>query len=1132
MPTITTTVVLPERDNPFFSKMSALLPKEVFNADQEFMIPRLGPVEIRGVVSPLATVKVFINGVDKSPVPDIVADEAGAWSGLFDLNQGSNTIQVQFFPPEIAQAVDNGYSPTLLVDNVLVHPTLFSRFSMENTLQALVLDGNFLYVGNYVPPPNGTETLARFDIATGASTVLDLGATTPTSGRVFVMTKDSNWLYVVQTMGDASIKVSRYAKDLSARTDITTYATVPNSIYADGTNVFVVRQGASNAGALLTKIDPATFTVIGSEINIKDGFLNESAISHNHPGDDGTHLLIPTSQFFFSEFTNELMPGSPDLGQIVFRHWFHRKVRKSDMANIGGRFTTVVEKDLFQASKNSLVRFGGFYYTLIQENPGKVVKLQEQVVNTLDMLVPVEVTPLPIDASDADGLSALVPKMILGPDSRIYVVGANGFARFTPGSNSISFVPRGKKSIDADLNNMVVIDDTAPTKALAAAISIFADRAQTFTVTAPTQAPTGVACHYNKTQSWVSVGWDKLNDGSAYIIEKSKNAGAFVEIGREFIGSGLFGGSSIMGEFHSGDTLTFRIKAFNSVGVGPASATADFAVPFLTPPLGNCANMVSTSVVGNSVTVQFEDNEIVVGGPINDTTNRYHVLSLERSADGIGGWTEVLVRSMLPSNSQTDGGQAGGAFYYNPSTRTNTLVSMTDNNAGAYPYYYRVRAEQKDGPSLGFGTFRYVSGGYSNVLQVDQPPSTPINVTQENAWEGELVTWAPGAGGGVVTGYTIKRSTNNGGSYSVLNTVGNVTKYLDTTAISQPGVRYKVFATGPGGSSPDSTESSQIIVFTEVKLDVSNIGPLMLDGSYAYTIATNAGSGADLVLTKINLLDSTDRTVNSSVYTKVGTFSAIYGGFILGGFLYVLIKDQGESFARILKIDPATLMQTATLALPTGAYLGNATGSHRLVTDGTNCWAVTKGSVFGEQAKVVSFDPVAMTTILVGPQIGSAYGAEATAFGGMLFVGGYNSLTLSSSVARIDTTTLAVAESLSLGTVVNSMTNDGTSVFVGNSQRISKFSPSPLTFVTETGDLGNSNGVNEMHVIGGAIYTVPRADSSSGGFSKVSTAPAFVSSLARSHGNFAANDCIKGDATYVYFSMGGQYVARELIASF
>jgi len=1152
MATIRTVVVLPERQNTFFNRMAALLPIEVYNTGPDHMIPRLDLVEIRGTVPALATVKVFINGVDQSPVPDIVADAEGNWSHLIRLNPGSNTIQVQYFPPEIAQDLDNNYQPTLLVDNVLIHPTLFSPFPMQNVLQMLLLDGNFLFLGNYIPPPVNGKTIARYDLTTGASIILDLSATTPTSGRVFFMALDSNWFYSAQTMGDASIRLSRYAKDLSARTDILTYATVPNALYADGTHLYAVRN--SGVDTFLTKIDPATFMIIGAEINIKNGTPSESVIAHSVPGDDGTNLMIPTSRLIAGDSpTNDYLPGNPDLPSgtnLIFEeNFFHRKIRKSDMFDLGN-FTLIGNThfpvDSFEG-KNSMVRFSGFYYAMVRSDLGKVIKLQETAQYGLPALVPVEVTPLPF--STVGSADSLPPQMRLGPDNRLYVVGNDHLARFTPGATSIDHIPRGVRSIDADADRVAVIDDVTPERAIAASLDIFADRAQTFTIMTPSAPPSNLRVHFNSTHTRIGLGWDPVGDGSAFIIEQALNEGAFSEIGREYFGNGFSARSTLLPVgWHSGDSLKYRVRSFNLIGSSAPSATAQFDVPFLTPFLGDCDNLVTISVIGNSVTLEFEDNEIALGQPIDNMTNRPHVLFLYRSPNGIDNWTQVAARSMIPDNVQPDGTPVGGAFTYNPSTRANTLVQMSDTNAGAYPYFYRVRAEQNDGPSLSFPAFRYGPGGYSNVLEVNAPPAAPSNLLLTNVFEGTLSSWTSNSGG-TEDGFEIWRSTHpdSSGTATMVGSVGTgVTEFVDTSVAYGIRYYYKVRAFNASGDSaftalgesnlPASNGLSAIFFFPEIRVEsTTGLRHVRADGSYYYAAAQALGMSLVVRVLRVDKTDSRIVTSHDVFTAPSGSVEAI-GSWMFGGFLYVVTNGAGEN-ARLLKINTTTMM------LDSSVLLSN-TGARATISDDGAFLYVT---VSGSSTMIYKIDPsdlsVDGSNTLSGIFSGSL---SSSIYMGASIYAVYAETASTIRVSEISPSTLAIVNSSSslTGSIAGTafaagLVGDGTHIYAlyfesGLTVKVRKFSVGPITDVGDVTVTGaSSTGEGEgLVLIGGALYATVRG-STSARIRKITTALA----LGTEHLQLDLDSTwlTIADGIHIVFSaqegnsppVGGKFIGRE-----
>ncbi len=78
------------------------------------------------------------------------------------------------------------------------------------------------------------------------------------------------------------------------------------------------------------------------------------------------------------------------------------------------------------------------------------------------------------------------------------------------------------------------------------------------------------------------------------------------------------------------------------------------------------------------------------------------------------------------------------------------------------------------------------------------------------------LAWAPGSGGGQVTGYNVKRGPA-GGPYVTIGTTSTATIFTDSSsAVQTEGSKfgYVVTATGPGGESPNSSEAAATVPFS------------------------------------------------------------------------------------------------------------------------------------------------------------------------------------------------------------------------------------------------------------------------------------------------------------------------------
>jgi hypothetical protein len=103
------------------------------------------------------------------------------------------------------------------------------------------------------------------------------------------------------------------------------------------------------------------------------------------------------------------------------------------------------------------------------------------------------------------------------------------------------------------------------------------------------------------------------------------------------------------------------------------------------------------------------------------------------------------------------------------------------------------------------------------------PPPVPSGLNGIAVGVGtELVSWSASFG---ATSYTLKRSTTSGGSYTVLATGLASPSYADTNLVN--GIRryyYVVSATGPNGTSADSTELVVTPSVLQMQFDLEDVG--------------------------------------------------------------------------------------------------------------------------------------------------------------------------------------------------------------------------------------------------------------------------------------------------------------------
>lgn len=926
----------PENDSPFFVALRKLLTNKTYTISGDYVVPQGQTVPLTGRVAPFAVVQVFVNGVNVSPVPDLVADEDGNFTLPVILGPGQNRIQVRYFPPALSATIDAAVVPDLVVDMPLEHPTLFSQFSLANDAYMVLIDGGYLYVGNFIPPPADTKTIARYDLSTGATVVLDLSSGSPTSGRVYYLAQDATYLYSAQTMGDSSIKLSRYAKDLSARLDYTGYASIPSSVYADGSDLFAARED-SGTDVKVSKLDPSAMTLVGIEVSTKEGtVIGETVFNHHQMTEDGSgNLVIPVTQFQFGDGpSNQIEDGSPGMGASLVQAYyiFVRKLAKADLSNQGLWRILSTGVDATYIRPNSLVRYGGFYYALAGSNPGKVLKLQEQVIDTLNYLVPVEVTPLPFAVDSSE--SPFVPRMVLGPDGRLYATSGGGLVRLTPGASSMDYVPRGKGSVAVTLNDVAVVDDLTPSAVISAPNTLFSDRATTFTAAVPS-TPANVRCHWNRTHNAAGVQWDLLSDGAAAVVEMSVDGQTegWQEVGREYFGDGMWvTGSAMSAAFpswakYAGDTVHFRVKASNIAGDSGYSNTATVSIPFAQPPISDQSSLAVTAYSALSVSLQWTDEEIDLAQPgsVGPNYNRSHVVRVYRSTDNFATVNELVG---TVDNAQTQFPYLAGS----------DVLTFTDATAQAGTlYYYRVRGES---------TY-YAPGNYSNVVSQATNPVFPLAVP-DAAIPAAVATEEP-AKTLTLDLADISDSPQQSMALSEQSQIGHVSGNVawacigNQTAAGNPDFYRIDFST----NSVDAiTLNVQQIAFDGTDLwaavrngNLKRLNPTTLTetASIGSSMVSTYWDGSDLWALRSNgVVQKVDRTLLTLTSLGPGTdvTAASYGIVKVGAYIYAL-TNTASSPVKVTKIDPATPSIVATFSLSVPA-------ASNLYSDGTYLYIQSK----------------------------------------------------------------------------------------------------------------------------------------------------------------------------------------------
>jgi fibronectin type 3 domain-containing protein len=177
---------------------------------------------------------------------------------------------------------------------------------------------------------------------------------------------------------------------------------------------------------------------------------------------------------------------------------------------------------------------------------------------------------------------------------------------------------------------------------------------------------------------------------------------------------------------------------------------------------------------------------------------------------------------------------AGGPFDTIASAVTATAFSDSGLNA-ATTYHYVVAATNAAGSSPDSASV--------NATTLPLPPTAPTDLVATPGIAQVSLTWSAVSG---ATGYTVKRATVSGGSYTVVASDLASPSYTDTGLTNGTTYYYVVNATNTGGTSADSSEVSAAPSGLPSPWVTADIGTTGLAGSAefasdAYTV-NGAGS--------------------------------------------------------------------------------------------------------------------------------------------------------------------------------------------------------------------------------------------------------------------------------------------------
>jgi hypothetical protein len=156
----------------------------------------------------------------------------------------------------------------------------------------------------------------------------------------------------------------------------------------------------------------------------------------------------------------------------------------------------------------------------------------------------------------------------------------------------------------------------------------------------------------------------------------------------------------------------------------------------------------------------------------------------------------------------------------------NLIYTKQDNGAGDF-YMKDGVYEQSHGPTLQMDTY------LTNILMWTSsgtnPPAGPTGLTATATNSQIGLVWNTSV---AATNYNVKRSTTNGGPYTIITTTAS-TNYTDSTVTTAPIYYYVVSAVDSFGESTNSTQASAILFTPLPTITATTIqsGSIILSGS-------------------------------------------------------------------------------------------------------------------------------------------------------------------------------------------------------------------------------------------------------------------------------------------------------------
>ncbi|MCU0439627.1 MAG: fibronectin type III domain-containing protein [Raineya sp.] len=387
---------------------------------------------------------------------------------------------------------------------------------------------------------------------------------------------------------------------------------------------------------------------------------------------------------------------------------------------------------------------------------------------------------------------------------------------------------------------------------------IYVDNINITGVLAPPTAPTTLTATA-VSSSQINLSWtDNANNETAYKVERSPD--------------GINGWTEIAGNLpantnsYSDNGLTanttyhYRVRASNAGGNSAYSNVANATTLSNAPSVPT--TLTATTVSSSQINLSWTDN-----------ANNETAYKVERSPDGVNGWTEIAGNLPANTNSYSDNG-------------------LTANTT----YHYRVRAGNTGGNSA-----------YSNVANATtlsnapSVPTTPTTLTATAVSTSQInLSWADNANN--ETAYKVERSPDgvNGWTEIAGNLPANTATYSDNGLTANTTYHYRVRASNAGGNSAYSNVAN-----AKTQEDATTaINPELDKAISVYPNPTQ--NHIQINLTKIQTSD-TQITIYNSTGIIIKTLSShdklIYLTFdeLPKGVYYIRIKtDNGTSLKKIV----------------------------------------------------------------------------------------------------------------------------------------------------------------------------------------------------------------------------------------